>query len=108
MTETIKIWMSKNDAEVVKKIFDRSSTPTFTIVRICELDIDGGSDFVNLELFAEDTLSIWHLAKEVQMEQDFDRRMKEIIANTRKRIDENFEAKKEELLKKHNGKNKLG
>lgn len=108
MTETIKIWMHKDDAAIVRKIFDRSPTPTFTIVGEQVLDVEGGSDFVHLELFAEDTLSIWHLAKEVQMEQDFDRRMKEIIENTRKKIDENFEARKEELLKKHYGKDKLG
>lgn len=82
MENPFKIWMNKEDADLVQDIFNRKDDPKFIIVN--RFDIPEYPDSVQLELLAEDSFTIWFLAKEVEMTQAFNRRVKEIIDNALK------------------------
>lgn len=60
--------LSHKDAEIVEKIFDETADPHFIITKkiVSPLGIDY---LVQLEIFAESTLSLWQLAKQVEFKQ---------------------------------------
>ena len=74
--------MTKEDADRVQKIFDRSEDPQFTILSKLELSGDG----VMLELIADSYLIIWYLAKNVELENQFNKRIKEITDAAAERV----------------------
>lgn len=79
MEQSIKIFLPKKDADEVQRIFDSSDSPCFTILSKFQLS----EDAVQLELIAESTFDIWFLAKRVEMIQDHERRMNELINQTK-------------------------
>lgn len=68
--------MSKEDAAIVYKIFERTPMPNFTIVSKYEPE---GHSFTQLEMCFESSAYLWDLAKQVQMEQMFDRELNDAI-----------------------------
>lgn len=83
MTETVKIWMPKEDADIVQALFDRSEDPKFAIVHKFDLD---GTDCVELEIVVDSSLNLWFLAKTVALEQEFKRRIDEALEKAKKQI----------------------
>lgn len=77
-TSTTKIWMTQEDADIVQQIFERTDEPFFSIIARANC----GADLCQLEIAFQSSMSLWHLAKQVQMEQDHTRRMKELIDNS--------------------------
>ncbi len=86
MENTIKIFMCRKDAQTVQKIFDRSEDPKFTVITYWDMP---DSDCVMLELYAESTMYIWYLAKQVEMEQAFDDRIEKIKQDCSEKISDN-------------------
>ena len=95
--DTIKIWMTKQDADMVDKIFHRTQEPKFTVVKKIDLGETDEYKFIEVEMAFESSMSLWYLAQQVYMELDFDRRMKESIENAKKLI----ESKIKETKQKH-------
>lgn len=81
MENSIKIWMGLQDADEVQKIFDRIEDPGFIILN--RYQMKEYPDNIQLELICNSTLRLWYLAKEVEMHQAFERRIKEIMDKTR-------------------------
>jgi hypothetical protein len=78
MKESIKIFMSSEDANEVQRIFDTDLNASFTILN--RSDSTNG-ETTQLELIAESTLDIWYLAKKVEMYQSHNKRIEEISKN---------------------------
>ena len=78
MKESIKIFMSFEDANEVQRIFDTDLNASFTILN--RSDSTNG-ETTQLELIAESTLDIWYLAKKVEMYQSHNKRIEEISKN---------------------------
>ena len=78
MKESIKIFMSFEDANEVQRIFDTDLNASFTILN--RFDLPNG-ETTQLELIAESTLDIWYLAKKVEMYQSHNKRIEEISKN---------------------------
>lgn len=83
MEQPISIWMSISDANMVQKVFDRKENPGFTIMN--KVTIPDGT-MVQLEIYFESSIHLWHLAKEVEMHQSHDARVKSIIEETAKKL----------------------
>ena len=78
MKESIKIFMSFEDANEVQRIFDTDLNASFTILNRSD---SSNGETTQLELIAESTLDIWYLAKKVEMYQSHNKRIEEISKN---------------------------
>ena len=78
MKESIKIFMSSEDANEVQRIFDTDLNASFTILNRSD---SSNGETTQLELIAESTLDIWYLAKKVEMYQSHNKRIEEISKN---------------------------
>lgn len=85
MQDTLKIWMSIEDADMVEKLFTADPNPNYTVVKRQKID---GADCVMMEFVADSTIHIWYLAKKVQMFQDSDARIKRMFEETNRIIKE--------------------
>lgn len=86
--------MPKADADWVQKIFEMDSSPSFTIVRRCDIT----SECTSLELCVESSINLWFLAKRVESWQDHDRRCEKIIADAMETIKSKINAADESKL----------
>lgn len=84
MENSIKICMSKEDADMVEKIFDMDDDPNFTVLN--RYNFPGESDTVQLEIICDCTLHLWSLAKRVEMWETHEKKMKEITENIKKQF----------------------
>ncbi len=82
MKEPLTITMTKEDADEVEKIFNRNPDPKFSVVGKVPLS----EDTVVLSIIAESGLHIWYLAKEVQINLDFNKRINEVVSNVQAKI----------------------
>jgi hypothetical protein len=80
MTDPIKIIMSKEDADFVEKLFDQKENPGFTI--ISKIDSPSG-ETCQLCMCFESSIDLWFLAKTVESYQSHDRRVAEIIEDSK-------------------------
>jgi hypothetical protein len=71
--ELISLYLNQEDALQVKKIFNESDDPGFTIVGEAVSDA-----FVHLSIYFESSIHLWHLAKTVEMYNAHNKRMKEL------------------------------
>lgn len=71
---TIKIFMPTEDADKVDQLFSRLEEPNFTVIK--RIDMPGKVSEV--EFVVKSSMSLWFLAKAVQLDQECDERINKI------------------------------
>lgn len=76
----IELYLNKEDYNQVKYLFDTDDNPDFIIVSESH-----GDTFISLQVYFNSTISLWHLAKRVEMYNAHNKRMAEIKAEIEKK-----------------------
>lgn len=72
--ETIRILMPVEDVSIVQEIFNRTQEPDFTIINSYTLP---ETTVAMVELAVKSSMTVWFLAKSVEMEQEYNRRFEQ-------------------------------